>query len=102
MTRQRTAARSALEAAHAALPETELAPLLVALRWLAGAPHRLLHGEAARLFTGLSDDARTVLAIVAAALASGREDPARLSRWLEGYLDEVAARPREAALAAAA
>jgi hypothetical protein len=80
----------------------ELAILLVAVRWLAGAPHRLMHGESARLFTGLGDEARALLALLTAALASGDEDPAQLCQWLEGYLDEVVAPARGDALAAAA
>jgi hypothetical protein len=98
----RARAGALLDAAQAALPAADLVTLLVAVRWLAGAPHRLMHGESARLFTGLSDQARALLALLTATLATGDEDPAQLCQWLEGYLDEVAAPARGGALAAAA
>jgi len=90
----RARAGALLDAARATLPAAELTALLVAVRWLAGAPHRLLHGESARLFNGLGEEARALLALLTATLATGDEDPARLCAWLEGYLDDAGAHAR--------
>jgi hypothetical protein len=98
----RARAGALLDAARATLPAAELAPLLVAVRWLAGAPHRLMHGESAGLFNGLGEEARALLALLTATLASADEDAARLCQWLEGYLDEAVAPAPGGALAAAA
>jgi hypothetical protein len=55
-----------------------------------------------RLVAGLSDEARAVVALVLAALASRAHDPAALCDWLESYLDQVLAASRAGPLAAAA
>ena len=102
-----------LDGAHAELPTPELAALLLALEGpaerLAAEAEPDLDVEETPL--ALSPQAqerlwpiRQLLRIAAASEGDGGADArrrARLGEWLREYLDEVAARPRSAALVAA-
>lgn len=91
-----------LDLAHAELPSSELAPLLIALEEPAG---RLAAAQEAAdaPIDALSPTAQAVLVPIERLLhdASDAAPPdvrARVGDWLTGYLHEVAARPRGAAV----
>jgi hypothetical protein len=85
-----------LDEAHASLSTRDLAALLLAVRRMTGAPDGLLQPPAR------SPGAEAYLAPITRALAAAAAGADDLGPWLEGYLDEVAARPRGSALREAA
>jgi hypothetical protein len=99
-------ARARLEAlldeAHAGLPSDQLAALLFAVGRMTDSPDRLLAAAAAGPAPVLGSEARSYLGPIThalTALGGGADDR---EPWIEGYLDELAARPRGSALAPAA
>jgi hypothetical protein len=95
-----------LDEAHAQLGPTELAQVLLALEEpagrLAGAP-AALGGDPVELSAPALAVVLSIRRLIdEAGEARSAEGRARLGAWLVDYLHEVAARPRGAALAAAA
>jgi hypothetical protein len=87
-----------LDDAHASLSTQQLAALLLAVRRMTGPANGLL---AAVGRPPLEPAAAGYLRGITRALAAG-PGPDGAGRWLDGYLDDVAARPRGSALPKAA